>query len=152
MRRHTIRLWGKSALIGFVAGLLAALLIYFGMDRISAAGIEILREVFGWPLALAETLSAASQAPESPPPTKWNFTLLTWGSVAAHVTPLLMIGRPSTIERIWPEPPRILDYRLFDSAHDPDNPRYAGRSYCGRAEDVASLMRFAGPSDGEQPR
>jgi hypothetical protein len=138
LRKRVIRTWAKAAVVGTGFGLAAGVALYLGWDRVTPEWINVIEEWLSWPLPFLEIVFPGSSV-------KVRTAILAFASVAA---PIIMGHRP-LVDRLWPEPPEILDFALFRQDVYPDDPRFAGRAFIGRTDEMRVLMMFAGATGGE---
>lgn len=140
------RMWAKAAVLATLIGAAVGVALYLAMDQISREWIAVIDQWLDWPLALIKVALPAASV-------EVTTSTLAFVSVAAALTGFLMVGgRRPLVDRLWPEPPGILNLTLFRQNADPDDPRFAGRTFVGRTEEMRALRRFAGDAGGAVPR
>ncbi|NBC31115.1 MAG: hypothetical protein GVY13_00385, partial [Alphaproteobacteria bacterium] len=154
MANRRIRVWAKAGAAGITLGIVAGAGVVAFANQMEPAHIESLRIWLAWPLPLIENLFGANPEDNglgSP------LVLAAFGAAtfAIQVTLLLaggdVIGRRPIIDYVWPEPPDILDLKLFRKDVDPDDPQFEGRHFHGRQDELSTLRRFAGLASGDGP-
>jgi hypothetical protein len=158
--QRSLLTFGKSVLVAGGAAACLSLMIKGQLSQESASRqlVAALREVLGWPVDIAQ-LGAALVGQEAAFRRAHDYLLgpalvATSAVVLAlklGLAGLIPIGGRSTIDRLWPTAPDILDPELERPTPEISDPRAPGRPFLAREDEMRALMSFAGAASGEQP-